>query len=113
MKQVLGTLRRHKTGVGCTPSQKIHHNTLSSSSSSEGRLACVDSHVVEYLRRSYEQNLQMYENHQIMQELVAQLQPNIKFPTITHPEPDVRPGPPPSPDVGYDDANDAANLRDS
>ena len=48
-----------------------------------------------------------------MQELVAQLQPNIKFPTITHPEPDVRPGPPPSPDVGYDDANDAANLRDS
>ena len=72
----------------------------------------VDPAVKEYLHRSYEQNLQMYESHQMMQQLLAQLHPNIQFPTITSPKPFVPLGPLPLPDASKDDASDAANLGD-
>ena len=118
LEQVLDTRRGHKTGVGHTLSQMIHHCATSSfSSRSEGTSACVDPHVEEYLRRSYEQNLQMYESHRMMLELLAQLYPTIQFLTITRPEPYVPPCPqpppgPPPPDASDDDANDATNFRD-
>ena len=77
LEQVLGTRRRHKTRVGCTLSQRVHSSASSSSSYSEGSTVRVDPAVEEYLRRSYEQNLQMYESHRMMQELLAQLHSNI------------------------------------
>ena len=46
------------------------------------------------------------------QELLAQLHPNIQFPTITRPELFVPPGPSPPPDDGEDDTRDVANLED-
>ena len=80
----------------------------------------MDLAVEEYLRRSYEQNLQMYESQRLMQQLLTQLHPNIQFPTITRPKPFVPPGsqPPPllgsqrPPDEGDDVTSDAANLGD-
>ena len=99
-------------------------------------MAYMDPTVEEYLRRSYEQNLQMYESQRMMQQLLTQLHPNIQFPTITRPEPFVptgsrpppppgsRPPPPPGShppappgsqpplDEGDDAASDAANLGD-
>ena len=79
LEQVLGKRRGHKTGVGDTKSQRVHSGASSSSSRSEGSTVRVDPTVEEYLSRSYEQNLQMYESQQIMQ----QLHPNIQFLTIT------------------------------
>ena len=119
LEQVLGTHQGHTNGVGRTLSQWIHHGTSSSSSHSEGTSACVDQHIEEYLRRSYEQNLQIYESHRMMQELLAQLHSKIQFPTITHLESYVPPSalPPPGPpfplDVDDDDASDVTNLGDS
>ena len=113
LEQVLGTRRGHKTGVGHTLSQRIHGDTSSSSSCSDGTSARVDQHVKEYLHRSYEQNSQIYESHRMMQQLLAQLHPNIQFLTITHLESYNPPGSPPPPDVGDDNASDAANLGDS
>ena len=66
LEQVLGTRRWHKTGVGCTLSQRVHSGTSSSNSYSEESTEHVDPAVEEYLRRSYEHNLQMYESQQIM-----------------------------------------------
>ena len=116
LDQVLGTRRGHKTGVSRTLSQRIHHGATSSSSSrSEGTSARIDSYVDEYLCRSYEQDLQMYESNRMMQELLAQLHPNIQFLTITHPEPYILLGLPPPlgplppRDAGDDDASDTAN----
>ena len=63
LEQVLDTRRVHKTGVGRTLSQRVHSDVSSSSSHSKGFMARVDPAVEEYLRRSYEQNLQMYESH--------------------------------------------------
>ena len=77
LKQVLSTRRGHKTGVGRTLSQSIQGGASSSSSRSKGSTVCVDLAVEEYLRRSYEQNLQMYESHRMMQQLLAQLHLNI------------------------------------
>ena len=57
LEQVLVTCRGHKTGVGRTLSQRVHSDTSSSSSHSEGSTARVDPAIEEYLRRSYEQNL--------------------------------------------------------
>ena len=117
-QQVLGTRREHKIGVGRTLSQRVHDNTSSSSSCSEKSSVRVDPHVEEYLRRLYEQNLQMYESHRMMQQLLAQLHPNIQFSIITCPEPYISlghptpPGPLPLPDAGDDDASDTANLGD-
>ena len=120
LEQVLGTRQGHKTGVGHTLSQRIHHGSTSSSSfRSEGISARVNPNVEEYLRKSYEQNLQMCESYRMMQELLVQLYPNIQFPTITHSEPYVPPvplsplGPPPPLDASNDDASDAANLGDN
>ena len=113
LEKVLGTCQRHKTGVDRTLQQKIHHVTSSSSSPSEGTSACVDPHVEEYLCRSYDQNLQMYESHQMMQELLVQLHPTIQFLTTTLPEPYVPLGPPPPSDASDDDVSNAANLGDS
>ena len=48
----------------------------------------------------------------MMQELLAQLHPNMQFPMITRSESFVPLGPPPSPDTGDDDSSDAANLGD-
>ena len=110
LEQVLSTRLGHKTRVGRTLSQRVHSDA-SSSSRSEGSTACVDPAVEEYVCRSYEQNLQMYESHR-MQELLGQLHPNIQFPTITRPKPFIPPSPRPSPDDGEDDANDMANLGD-
>ena len=106
--------------MGLTLSQRVHSDASSSSSRSEGSTTCVDLAVEEYLRRSYEQNLQMYESQRMMQQLLTQLHPNIQFPTITRLEPFVplgsRPSPPPSsqplPNNGDDAASDAANLGD-
>ena len=112
LEQVLGTRRGHKTRVGRTLSQRVHSSASSSSSRLEGSMARVDPAIEEYLRRSYEQNLQMYESQQIMQKLLAQLYPNIQFPTITHPEPFVPPSPRPLPNDGEDAASDAPNLED-
>ena len=72
----------------------------------------MDPAVEKYLRRLYEQNLQMYESQLIKQQLLTQLHPNIQFRTITRPELFVPPGPCPSPDDGEDAASDAANLGD-
>ena len=77
LKQVLSTRRGHKTGVGRTLSQRVHSGASSSSSYSEGSTTCVDLAVKEYLRRSYEKNLQMYESQRIMHQLLTQLHPNI------------------------------------
>ena len=119
LEQVLDTHRGHKTGVDRTLLQRVHPGTSSSSSCSKGASAHEDPHVEEYLRRSYEQNLQMYESHRMMQQLLAQLHPNIQFPMITCPESYVPPGHPtplgllPPPDGSDDDINDVANLGDS
>ena len=118
LKQVIGTRRGHKTGVGRTLSQRVHSGASSSNSRSEGSTTRVDPAVEEYLRCSYEQNLQMYENQRMMQQLLIQLHPNIQFPTITRPEPFVPPGsrPPPPPGSqpppyeGDNAASDVANL---
>ena len=128
LEQVLGTRRGHKTGVGRTLSQRVYSGASSSSSHSEGSTSLLDPAVEEYLRRSYEQNLQMYESQRLMQQLLTQLHPNIQFPTITRPEPFVPPGsrppPPPGsrpppplgsqppPDEGDDVASDTTNLGD-
>ena len=71
LEQVLGTRRGHKTGVGHTLSQRVHASTSSSSSRLEGSSVCMDLNVEEYLCRSYEQNLQMYESYRMMQQLLA------------------------------------------
>ena len=115
LEQVLGTRRGHKTRVGRMLSQRVHAGTSSSSSRSEGSSVRVDPYIEEYLHRSYEQNLQMYESQRMMQQLLAQLYPNIQFLTITRPGSYVPPGhptplgPSPSPDAGDDDAT---NLGD-
>ena len=44
LEQVLSTGQGHKTGVGCTLSQRIHDDTSLSSSRSEGTSAHVDLH---------------------------------------------------------------------
>ena len=48
----------------------------------------------------------------MMQELLAQLHPNIQFLTITRLKPFVPPSPLPPPDALNDDPSDAANLGD-
>ena len=106
------------TRLECTLSQRLHGDSSSFSSRSDGSSACVNPHVEEYLRQSYEQNLQMYESHRMMQQLLTQLHPNIQFPTINdpvsyvHPGHPTSPGPLPPPDSGEDDASDTTNLRD-
>ena len=120
LEHVLSTRQEHKTRVGRTLSQRVHSGTSSSSSHSKGSTALVDPAMEDYLRRSYEHNLQMYESQRMMQQLLTQLHPNMQFPTITRPEPFIllgsRPPPPPgsqpSPDEGDDAASDAANLGD-
>ena len=62
IEQVLGTRQGHKTGAGRTLSQRVYSDASSSRSQSEGSIVRVDPAVEEYLRHSYEQNLQMYEN---------------------------------------------------
>ena len=117
-EQVLGTHWGHKTGMGRILLQRIHSGASSSSSHSEGSTARVDPDVKEYLRCSYEQNLQMCESQQMMQQLLTQLYSNIQFRTITLPKLFVSPGswpplPPSSqhpPNKGDDAASDAANL---
>ena len=113
LEQVLSTHRGHETVVGLTLSQRIHQGTSSSSSHSKGSSTSVNLYVEEYMCRSYEQNLQMYESHRMMQELLAQPYPNIQLPTITRPEPYVDPSPPSPPNVGDDDASDTTNLEDN
>ena len=118
-EQVLGTCQGHKTGVGRALSQRVHPGTSSFSSHQEGTSVRVDLHVEVYLRRSYKKNLQIYENHRMIQQLLAQLHLNIQFSIITHPETYVPPnhptppGPLPQPDASNDDASDTANLGDS
>ena len=112
LEQVLSTRRGHKTGIGHTLSQRVHSGASSSSSRSEGSTASVNPAVEEYLHQSYEQNLQMYDSHRMMQELLAQLHPNIQFLMITRLKPFVPPSPSSSPDDGEDDANDTTNLGD-
>ena len=112
LKQVLDTRRGHKTRVGHILSQRVHSGASSSIFRLERSTTRVDLAVKEYLRRSYEQNLQMYESHRMMQKLLAQLHPNIQFSMITRLEPFVPLGPPLLPDEGEDDANNAANLGD-
>ena len=111
LEHVLSTRRGHKTGVGHTLSQRVHSGASSSSSLSEGSTGHGSS-CEEYLRRSYEQNLQMYESQRIMQELLTQLHLNIQFLMITRPEPFVPLGLRPPPHDGEDAASDAANLGD-
>ena len=119
LEQVLSTSQEHKTRVGRTLSQRVHPGISLSWSCSEGTSACVDQHVEEYLCQSYEQNLQIYESHRLMHQLLAQLHPNIQFPKITRLELYVPPGhstplvPPPLPDAVDDDASNAMNLGDS
>ena len=60
------THRGHKTGVDCTLAQSVLSSSSSSISLLEGSSARVDPHVEEYLRQSYEQNLQIYESHRMM-----------------------------------------------
>ena len=115
LEQVLGTRRGHKTRVGCTLSQRIYHDTSSSSSHSEGTSARIDPHVEEYLHQSYEQNLQMTDSHRMMHQLLAQLHPNIQFPMITHLEQYNSLGPLAPPNAGDDDddTSNTTNLGDS
>ena len=119
LEQVLDTRRRHKIGVAGTLSQRVHPDTSWSGSRQVGTPACVDLHIEVYLHQSCQQNLHMYENHRIMQQLLAQLYTNIQFLTITRPDPYIplghstRLGPSPPPDGGDDDANEVTNLGDS
>ena len=92
LEQILRTRRGHKTGAGRTLSQRVYSDASSFRSQFEGSIVCVDPVAQEYLCRSYEQNLQMYENQRMIQQLLTQFHPNIQFPTITCPEPFVPPG---------------------
>ncbi|EXB67884.1 hypothetical protein L484_008901 [Morus notabilis] len=90
LEQVLGMHRGHKIGVGPTLSQK-HYSGASPSSggsfSNATSLAQPDPRVDRYLKKSYWEQMKIYDNQMKMLELVSKLQPNIQLPTIDRPEP--------------------------
>ncbi|EXB77017.1 hypothetical protein L484_014143 [Morus notabilis] len=108
--------RGHKIGVGCTLPQKVYRGDASSSGSRSARSSSArfDPHVEEYLQRTYQQNLQMYESLRMMQDIMSKMHSNMTFPAVTPPEPYVRPDHPPlnPSDDNNDNSSDAANLGD-
>lgn len=116
IEQALGTRKGNKTGEGQKLPQRVYRgDALSSGSRSAGSSTIrSDPHVEEYLQQSYQQNLHMYESFRMMQYLMAQMHPNIQFPSVTPPVPYDHPSPPPPnpSDDNDDDSSDAANLED-
>ena len=120
IKQVLGTHRGHKIGVGPTLPQRMVAGASSSASSQsdETSSSYIDPRVQQYLNRQYEHSLKIYESHRMIQQLMAQMHPEIQFPSISHPKPfdPLRPPPPTNQDSNEDDddvdASGAADLGD-
>jgi len=68
-----------------------------------------------YLKKSYQEQMKIYDNQVKMLELWSRMQPNIQLPTISRPEPVNLDAPlPPSDDDSPDDdaVGDAANLEE-
>jgi len=119
LEQVLGTRRGHKKGVGPMLSQKHYSGASPSSagsfsdatSSAQPDAARMD----HYLKKSYQEQMKIYDNQVKMLELWSRMQPNIQLPTISRPEPVNLDAPlPPSDDDSPDDdaVGDAANLEE-
>ncbi|EXB58275.1 hypothetical protein L484_015608 [Morus notabilis] len=106
LEQVLGMRRGHKKGVGLMLSQKHYSGASPSSAGSFSNAtssAQPDPHMDRYLKKSYREQMKIYDN-----------QPNIQLPTIARPEPiNLDAHLPPSDDDSPDDdstVGDAANL---
>ena len=120
LEQVLGMRRGHKIGVGPMLSQK-HYSGASPSSvgsySDATSSAQPDLRVSHYLKKSYREQMKIYDNQVKMLELVSKLQPNIQLPVIDRPEPvdlDALDLPSSDDDSPNDDSgvDDATNLDD-
>ncbi|EXC30722.1 hypothetical protein L484_027897 [Morus notabilis] len=90
LEQVLGMRRGHKIEVGPTLSKK-HYSGASPSStgsfSDATSSAQPDPRMDHYLKKSYWEQMKIYDNQVKMLEFVSKLQPNIQLPTIARPEP--------------------------
>ena len=93
---------------GASPSSAGSFSDATSSAQPEA------ARMDRYLKKSYQEQMKIYDNQVKMLELMSKLQPNIHLPTIDRPEPiDLDAPLPPSDDDSPDDdsaVRDAANL---
>ena len=114
ISQVLRKRRWHTNGVGPTLPRKNRSSASTSSSASQSdglSVVNLPQHVQNWLNNLYIEQCNMFDNQQIMMEVMHSMNPNINFLLVNRPQPLV-PLLPKLNKEDEDEDDDAANLGD-